>query len=82
MKLYLATSSLNIDNILSTESVAPYSFYQLREYGYSSYLSLDLIPFKNVIILFLVYLTLRFMTENMIVDLLFLRLKSTRTLIH
>lgn len=52
MKLYLATSSLNIDNILSTESVAPYSFYQLREYGYSSYLSLDLIPFKNVIILF------------------------------
>ena len=52
MKLYLATSSLNIDNILSTENVAPYSFYRAREYGYSSCFSLDLIPFKNVLILF------------------------------
>ncbi|MBW4760502.1 hypothetical protein [Prevotella denticola] len=52
MKLYLATSSLNVDNILSTESVAPYSFYQVRNYGYDSFVCLDLIPFKNVLILF------------------------------
>ena len=52
MKLYLATNSLNIDNILSTECIAPYSFYQGRTYGYNSFWNLDLIPFKNVLILF------------------------------
>ena len=52
MKLYLATSSLNVDNILSTESVAPLSFYKKRDYGYNSFASLELIPYKNVLILF------------------------------
>ena len=52
MKLYLATSSLNIDNILSTECVAPFSFYEARNYGYNSFYSLETIPYKNVLILF------------------------------
>lgn len=52
MKLYLATSSLNIDNILSTESVAPYSFYNARNYGYNSFHVLEAIPYKNILILF------------------------------
>ena len=31
---YFVTSSLNIDNILSTESISPISFYQKRSFGY------------------------------------------------
>ena len=34
MKLFIATSSLNIDNILSTECIAPLSFYNARNYGF------------------------------------------------
>lgn len=52
MKLFIATSSLNIDNILSTECIAPLSFYNARNYGYNTFCELDLIPFKNVLILF------------------------------
>ena len=52
MKLYIPTSSLNIDNILSTESIAPLSFYKARNYGYTSFHGIDLIPYKNVLILF------------------------------
>ena len=52
MKLFIATSSLNIDNILSTECIAPLSFYNARNYGYNTFWELDLIPFKNVLILF------------------------------
>lgn len=52
MKLFIATLSLNIDNILSTECIAPVSFYKARNYGYNTFYGLDLIPFKNVLILF------------------------------
>lgn len=52
MKLFIATSSLNIDNILSTECIAPLSFYNARTYGYNTFCGLKLIPFKNVLILF------------------------------
>lgn len=51
-KLFIATSSLNIDNILSTECIAPLSFYNARTYGYNTFCGLELIPFKNVLILF------------------------------
>ncbi len=51
-KLFIATSSLNIDNILSTECIAPLSFYNTRTYGYNTFCGLELIPFKNVLILF------------------------------
>lgn len=33
MKYYIPTTSLNIDNILSTESISPYSFYAQRKFG-------------------------------------------------
>jgi len=33
MKLYFPTTSLNIDNILSTESISPQIFYQNRTFG-------------------------------------------------
>ena len=52
MKLFIATSSLNIDNILSTECIAPLSFYNARIYGYNTFSGLEFIPYKNVLILF------------------------------
>lgn len=52
MILYLATLSLNVDNILSTESIAPLAFYKSRRYGYNSFYGLELIPCKNITILF------------------------------
>jgi hypothetical protein len=33
MKLYIPTTTLNIDNILSTESISPYVFYKERTFG-------------------------------------------------
>ena len=33
MKLYIATTSLNFDTIMSTESISPVSFYSLRRFG-------------------------------------------------
>ena len=33
MKLYIATTSLNFDTIMSTESISPVSFYALRKFG-------------------------------------------------
>lgn len=41
MKYYIPTTSLNIDNILSTESISPYSFYAQRKFGPRSF---DRIP--------------------------------------
>lgn len=37
MKYYIPTTSLNIDNILSTESISPYSFYAQRKFGPRSF---------------------------------------------
>lgn len=34
MKLYIITSSLNIDNILSSESISPIFLYQKKSFGY------------------------------------------------
>lgn len=35
MKLYIPTTSLNFNNILSTESISPKGFYAVRGFGYS-----------------------------------------------
>lgn len=37
MKLYYLTSSLNLDNILSTESISPLSYYPQRSFGYGTF---------------------------------------------
>ena len=39
MKYYIPTSSLNFNNIFSTESISPAAFYKLRGYGYSRWFS-------------------------------------------
>jgi len=51
MKFYIPTSSLNFDNILSSESIAPEIFYQKRNYGYKSFVSVDGINYRDKIIL-------------------------------
>jgi hypothetical protein len=51
MKYYIPTSSLNIDNILSSESIAPENFYSQRTYGYKSFEIINGINYHNSIIL-------------------------------
>jgi len=41
MKLYIITSILNIDNVLSSESISPVFFYKSRTFGYRHF---ELIP--------------------------------------
>ena len=41
MKYYIATSSLNLDNILQSESISPLSFYLRRKTGYTNF---EIIP--------------------------------------
>ena len=41
MKYYIPTSSLNFNNILSTESLSPKSFYKRRGFGYSRWFSVE-----------------------------------------
>ena len=53
MKYYIPTSSLNLDNILQSESISPFSFYAQRKTGYRS---IELIEeaklYNNYIVLF------------------------------
>ena len=39
-KFYIPTSSLNFNNILSTESVSPKAFYEYRKFGYGRWTSI------------------------------------------
>lgn len=41
MKYYIPTSSLNFNNILSTESLSPKSFYEKRGFGYTRWFSVE-----------------------------------------
>lgn len=52
MKYYIALSSLNIDNILSSESISPYSFYEKRDFGYRSFQKIKNVTHQNDILLF------------------------------
>ena len=52
MKLYYLTSTLNIDNILSTESISPFSFYAKRDFGYRNFYILDDLKITDSIVLF------------------------------
>lgn len=53
MNYYIATSSLNLENILSTESISPMHFYKTRSFGYQNfYQILQLKDFADRILLF------------------------------
>lgn len=51
-KYYIPTSSLNFNNILSTESISPKSFYDKRGFGYSRWFAVDENNIDEVIILY------------------------------
>lgn len=57
MKYYIPTSSLNFNNILSTESLSPKSFYERRGFGYSRWFPVE----ENSV----EYLTLLYDTPHM-----------------
>lgn len=52
MKLYIPTTTLNIDNILSTECIAPLAFYKERDYGYKQFYKIACMPYLNVQLFF------------------------------
>lgn len=50
--LYLPTSSLNFNNIFSSESISPISFYSKRNFGYKRFEAVEPNPFQNSILLY------------------------------
>lgn len=52
MKLYIPTTSLNFNNILSTESISPKGFYASRGFGYSRWFSIPENDFEGAILLY------------------------------
>lgn len=51
-KYYIPTSTLNFNNILSSESISPKAFYDKRGFGYSRWASIPENPFTNAIVLY------------------------------
>ena len=51
-KFYIPTSSLNFNNILSSESISPKAFYQERSFGYSRWINIPENPYNNSIVLY------------------------------
>jgi hypothetical protein len=49
-KLYIATSTLNFNNILATESISPVTFYARRNFGYKRFTQVEPNPFPNSLI--------------------------------
>ncbi len=52
MKYYIPTSSLNFNNILSSESISPQSFYSRRGFGYSRWTDVEENNCGDVILLY------------------------------
>jgi len=48
--IYIATTTLNFNNIMATESISPKTFYKHREFGYKRFENIETNPFKNCII--------------------------------
>lgn len=51
-KFYIPTSSLNFNNILSSESISPKAFYTARSFGYARWINIPENPFENSIVLY------------------------------
>lgn len=52
MNYYIATSSLNMENILSTESISPVNLYQTRSFGYRNFYQIPQLKDFSDILLF------------------------------
>ena len=51
-KFYIPTSTLNFNNILSSESISPKAYYDKRGFGYSRWATIPENPFNNAIVLY------------------------------
>lgn len=51
-KYYIPISSLNFNNVLSSESISPKAFYSLRSFGYGRWASIPENPLENSIVLY------------------------------
>ncbi len=51
-KLYIPTSTLNFNNILSSESISPKAFYAIRGFGYSRWQEVEENNQENVVLLY------------------------------
>lgn len=51
-KYYIPTSSLNFNNILSSESISPKAFYSERSFGYGRWIEIPENPYQNSIVLY------------------------------
>lgn len=51
-KLYIPTSTLNFNNILSSESISPKAFYSVRGFGYSRWQDVEENANENVTLLY------------------------------
>ena len=51
MKYYIPTTTLNVDNILSTESISPQTFYAKRKFKPNYFERIPCIGYDNVILL-------------------------------
>lgn len=51
-KIYIPTTTLNFDNILSSESISPKSFYSNRRFGFSRWFNVDENNNDDVILLY------------------------------
>ena len=51
-KRYIPTTSLNFNNVLSSESISPKAFYQKRGFGYIRWFSIPENDIDNVILLY------------------------------
>lgn len=52
MKLYIPTSTLNFNNLMSTESISPASFYNMRKFGIKRFNRVEPNNFDNSILLY------------------------------
>lgn len=52
MKLYIPTTTLNFNNILSSESISPKAFYSKRDFGYKTWNKIKENNLDNAIILY------------------------------
>lgn len=51
-KFYIPTSTLNFNNILSSESISPKAFFDKRGFGYTRWATVPENPFNNAIVLY------------------------------
>ena len=50
--IYIPTTTLNFNNIMSSESISPKAFYSMREYGYKTWHNVDENPLDNSMLLY------------------------------